>query len=77
MPKVKLNRPQIDEVKALILERQRAYKLTNTQMASYIGKSERTYQRMIQSGTNSWTVGDLFKLTRCIDIPKEMVVSRL
>ena len=77
MPKLKLNRPKADKALALILERKRAYAKTNEELGKYINVSESKMQRMLKAGTQTWTVGDLFKLARALDIPKEEMRSAL
>ena len=77
MPKSKLNRPKADKALALILERKRAYEKTNEELGKYIDVSESKMQRMLKAGTQTWTVGDLFKLARALDIPKEEMRAAL
>ena len=77
MPKSKLNRPKVDKALALILERKRAYSKTNVELGKYINVSESKMQRMLKAGTQTWTVGDLFKLARALDIPKEEMRAAL
>ena len=77
MPKSKLNRPKADKALALILERKRAYGKTNEELGKYINVSESKMQRMLKAGTQTWTVVDLFKLARALDIPKEEMRAAL
>lgn len=77
MSKTKLGRPPVDKAMALILERKRAYGKTNEELGKYINVSESKMQRMLKAGTQKWTVGDLFKMARALDIPKEEMRAAL
>lgn len=72
MPKTKLNRPPVDPIKALILERKNAYHLSDAEMAGKMGVSRGTYQRRIhREHTNDWPLGQITKLCRALDVPLE------
>ena len=70
MPRVKLNRPPVDPIKALILERKNACQLGDDQMAGKMGVSRSTYQKRINhQHTNDWPHGQITRLCRALDIP--------
>ena len=72
MPKVKLNRRQADPIKALILERKNAYRLSDAEMAERMGVSRATYQtRINKQETKEWPLGQITKLCRALDVPIE------
>lgn len=74
MPKVKLNRPPADLIKALILERKNAYRLSDEEMAEKMGVSRGTYQRRIhRQSTADWPLGQITKLCRALDVPIEQL----
>lgn len=74
MPRVNLGRPDVDKVKGLILERQKAYGYTEAKMAELSGYSQSKYQRMIRhQRTTEWKLGDILKLTTALGIAKDDV----
>ena len=73
MPRVKLSKPPADDVMGLFLERKRALKLTNADMAKYLGCSSATFSRLLDTNTVNWKLCDIFKLAKALGIDKEKI----
>ena len=61
MPRVNLGKPPADDIMGLFLERKRALKLTNADMAKYLGCSSATFSRLLDTNTVNWKLCDIFK----------------
>ena len=71
MPYVKLsekNKPRRDQLKAELLERQKAYRKTNQEMADAMGICRRTYQTLLNTHTDEWTVKQLELAFRAVGV---------
>ena len=73
MPRVNLGKPPVDDVMRLFLERKRALKLTNADMAKYLGCSSATFSRLLDTNTVNWKLCDIFKLAKALGIEKEKI----
>ena len=73
MSRVKLGKPPADDVMRLFLERKRALKLTNADMAKYLGCSSATFSRLLDTNTVNWKLCDIFKLAKALGIEKEKI----
>ena len=73
MPRVNLGKPPADKVMGLFLERKRALKLTNADMAKYLGYSSATFSRLLDTNTVNWKLCDIFKLAKALGIEKEKI----
>lgn len=73
MPRVNLGKLPADDVMGLFLERKRALKLTNADMAKYLGCSSATFSRLLDTNTVNWKLCDIFKLAKALGIEKEKI----
>lgn len=71
MPRVKLNVPPVDPLKGVILERQKALRLSNRAMSEKLGLSNATYSNMMQRPTDQWQLDRLKKTCFVLGIDKD------
>ncbi len=74
MPRVKLAVPEVDKVKGLFFERQKALGYSEAKMAALSGYSPATYRTMIRHRrTSEWKLCDILKLAKALGIPKDEI----
>lgn len=70
MPRIKLNRPPADPVKAIMLERKNAMSMTNEELAAKVGLSRNTMQKHFREvHTDDWPFGQVKRICRVLGIP--------
>ena len=67
--------PSSDPVKALILERQKQYRKTDSELARTIGVSPRTFSRMMSMHTDNWKLRQIRKLCWALNVTKEQFTA--
>lgn len=77
MPRTNLNKPPADDVLGLFLERKRALQLTYDDMANYLGCGRAKLMRMMDAGTVTWKLCDIFKLAKALGIEKDKVKAAI
>lgn len=66
--------PEVDKIKALILERQNALGYTQSEMANVAGFSLTKWREMVKSKpTTQWELGTILKLSKALGIPKDTI----
>lgn len=73
MPRVKLNVPPVDPLKGVILERQKALRLSDRAMSAKLGLSNATYSNMMRRSTDTWQLGQIKKTCSILGIEKEVL----
>lgn len=69
MPRIRLNQPKRDYIKALILERKLAYGYTDVQLGKVVGVSRQTMSRLLkEKHTDEWELGQLKTMCRKLGI---------
>ena len=63
-----LSKPKKDRLKADLLERMGAYKMTNAEMAAAMKISRSTFQRLLKEHTDEWTVEQLTLAFRAVKV---------
>ena len=69
MPYVRLSelsKPKKDRLKADLLERMDAYNMTNAQMAEAMEISRSTFQRLMKTHTDEWTISQITLAFRAV-----------
>ena len=70
--------PRKDPVKALILERQKAYRRSDQWMAAQLKISRQTYSRMIRDRhTDEWELGQIRKCCLVLNVTPEQFAASL
>lgn len=69
MPRTNLSRVPRDPLKELVLGRQRALKLTNTELADKLHISRPKLHNMCEAHSNTWRIGELLNMASALDIP--------
>lgn len=77
MPRVNLNVPPVDPLKGIILERQKALKISGRVMSQKLGISNAGFSNMLRRPTEDWTLGDLRKVCTILGIPKETLRANI
>lgn len=63
--------PEVDKIKALILERQQALGYSRTKMAEILGVSVTTYWQMMKRPVDTWALGEIKTMCRALGISKD------
>lgn len=66
-----------DPLKALILERQNAYKRTDAWMASELHVSRQTWARMKARHTDEWTLAQIKTILIALNLTREQISASL
>lgn len=68
---MKITKPRKDPVKALLLERQRAYGKSDTEMAERLRMCRQTYSKLMHSHTSEWQFKTIVKVCEILEISEE------
>lgn len=71
MPAKRTIKPKKDPVKAIILERQSAYKKTDAEMAKKLRMCRQTYSKLMHTHTSEWSFGTIVKACEILEISEE------
>lgn len=77
MPRVNLNVPPVEPLKGVILERQRALRLSDRAMSEKLGLSNATYSNMMRRSVDTWSLGHLKKTCSILGIPKDTLRANI
>lgn len=77
MPRVNLNVPPVDPFKGVILERQKALKLSDRAMSEKLGVSSATYSNMMRRSTDTWSLEQIKRTCSILGIPKDTLRAHI
>lgn len=63
--------PEVDKIKALILERKNALGYSRAKMAAILGVSTTTYWSMMNRPIDTWELGEIKTMCKALGIPKD------
>lgn len=63
--------PEIDKLKALILERQLTLGYSRAKMAKILGVSTTTYWQKMKRPIDTWELGEIKTMCKALGIPKD------
>ena len=78
MPKTRFDKhskPQIDKVKAIVLERMSALGINYADMAGLIGVSSSTVSNWMRSPSSKWPFGEVVQMMKVMNVPVEDFTS--
>lgn len=72
MPRLRSSEPPKDPIKALILERKNAMRLSDKELSKRLGICRQTCSRLMNTKhTDDWSLGEIKKICRSLNIPVE------
>lgn len=77
MPRVKLNVPPVDPLKGVILERQKALRLSDRAMSEKLGVSGATYSNMMRRPIDTWSLEQIKRTCSILGIPKDTLRAHI
>lgn len=73
MPRVNLNVPPPDKLKAAFLERKNALNLSDEEIGVKLGLSHSTVNRLWKTPTTDWKLKNILVLAKILGVPKDTV----
>lgn len=77
MPRVNLNVPPVDPLKGVILERQKALRLSDRAMSEKLGVSNVTYSNMMRRPIDTWSLEQIKRTCSILGIPKDTLRAHI
>ncbi len=77
MPRVNLNVPPVEPFKGVILERQKALKLSDRAMSEKLGLSNATFSNMMRRPLDTWPLGHIKRTCTILGIPKDTLRANI
>ena len=72
MPRLRSSEPPKDQIKALILERKKAMRLSDEELSRRLGICRQTCSRLMNTKhTDDWSLGEIKKICRSLNITIE------
>ena len=72
MPRLRSSEPPKDQIKALILDRKKAMRLSDEELSRRLGICRQTCSRLMNTKhTDDWSLGEIKKICRSLNIPIE------
>lgn len=77
MPRVNLNVPPVEPFKGVILERQRALRLSDRAMSEKLGLSNAMFSLLMRRPIDEWQLKHLKKTCTILGIPKDTLRANI